>query len=129
MPGSSAFRWINTDAVRGFETLTDQFHQMANLELVTDCAKRAGQVVKTAMQDYIYTQPILRPYADVAERIAVWGEPNDNVWVGVPGDDPVAQRAHDMDMLFPVLHATFETQRQSGQAAEAFETCLIERVF
>ena len=136
-----AFKWIDaTKALQDYATAIDQFSQMAKPQTVFEAGMAAGQVVKTSMQDMIYSQPSLDAFADVAERITVWGSAKENVWVGINPQETVAltatfgrgsmvTRAEQMDAVFPVIHTVFDLQQQTHQAEEVFYNNLITRVF
>jgi len=136
-----AFDWVNVkQALRPWQTKAEQFKQMSSPSVVFDAAKAAGEVLKTSMQDMIYAQPSLDSYADVAERLQVWGESGDNVWVGIHPHDSVARvvtlgrtlmvdRAWEMDHVFPVIHSVVDLERQTHQVEQVFETNLVSKVF
>lgn len=121
--------WIDKQALDALRDYSNRIASMADLELITRAGEAGGLVVKTNMQDLIYGQPALDPYADVAESIQVF-RTADNVNVGiVDSDQAMIQRAMEMDAIFPVLTTAFDQQHQTGAALAEFETSLENAVF
>lgn len=126
--GGDAFTWIYTQGLEPWNIMADQFAQMANPNVIIKAATSAGQIFKTSVQDLIYSQPSLAPYAGVAERITVWSD-DAGVYVGVPAGDEALPVAQEMDTVFPVLDTVASQEAQTGRLGQEFESSLIDQVF
>lgn len=122
-----AFRsrpWINKSAIGQLQDLQKRYGYMAAPSVVAQAAKSAGQIFATSMQGMVRSQPDLTGYSDVAEGFTAW-EGDDNIYVGFhPGQSEMVQRAQQLERQFPLMEASLDMERQTGQTRRSFDAAL-----
>lgn len=113
--------------------MASQYGQMAAPATMIRAGEKAGEVVKSDIQDLIYLQPTLNgedpaggDFTDVAEKVSVWTT-SDDVRVGVHPGSSVIERAREMVQVMPVVDVAFERSR--AKVKSRFEQALQDEAF
>lgn len=116
---SSLYNCVNTADVAQVAAAAASYEKMANLDVIVDAAKTAGETLRLHMQGIVYGEPSISQYKDVGDGFRVWAD-NQNVYVGIPEDDPLEARALQMDQNYQVNEVAEDLALQSGGIEEKF---------
>lgn len=121
--------WISTELGHsGWRDAVESLQKAANEEHLRGIARQVAQEeVVVSMQDWIMGDPItngeISPELDftgIVPEIQTW-EDQDNVYVGIPTDNPASDQAHLMEYgdesqpPTPVLYQTYNASREDAQ--------------
>lgn len=119
---ASASPWINPLVLDKYAIAATKYKAMGTQQVVTAAATKAGQLVVDQAKSLIKSQPDLQMYSKVSSSLGVWSD-DEGVYVGIEGNDPLADQASQMDTSFPVLDTAL--QMVGSQLAKTFETALL----
>lgn len=126
---SSSFTCVKPSDLDAIGNAAKAYRKMSDVKVLTQAATKAGEQLKTSMQQTIKGEPSLSGYHDVADALSVWeADKTHNVHVGIPESHALYGRAQEMHDIYPVSDVVMDLARQQDDIQDTFNNALAEAV-